>query len=618
LKSAAFPGRELSNWELVRRLLALSWRYRIGCLKILGAQMTLLLAGLGTIGLTGLGIDALRHALDPEARPPHWPLLLTPPADWTPMVVLAALAGTILLLAALRMGFGYLNGVWFGELLQGRLVVDLRAECYDKLQRLNFQFFDSNSSSSLINRIGGDVQSVRLFVDGVLFQVVNLLVSVAAFLAYMLAVHVKLTLACLATTPLLWAASALFSRSVRPAYKQTSDLFDALVQRLAETIRGMQVIKAFGRGHPELAKFETANDAVRDAQHQIFRKVSTFVPLILMLSQANIIILLSYGGWLALRGEIGVGTGLVSFAAILQQFSVQIANIGNIANSMQQCLRSAQRVFEVLDAPVQIQAPAHPRRLGKVRGEVTFENVAFSHGASTVVEGIQLKAAPGQCIALVGPTGSGKTTLLNLIPRFYDPTQGRVLLDGVDLQELDPLELRRNIGLVFQESFLFSSTIAANIAFGRPEATQEQIERAAKIAAAHDFIRTLPEGYDTILGEAGVGLSGGQKQRLAIARALLLDPPLLLLDDPTAAVDPGTEHEIAAAMEAAMAGRTTFIIAHRPAMLRRASLIFVLEQGKIVQSGTHEALLQAPGYYRNAISMQAGASPADNPTPVSS
>ena len=606
MKSASFTGYELSNWELIRRLLALSWRYRGGCLKILCAQMTLLAAGLGTIGLTGLGIDALRHALDPETRPPQWPLLLTPPAEWQPMGVIGAISGGVLLLAAVRMSVGYLNGVWFGELLQGRLVVDLRAECYDKLQRLNFQFFDSNSSSSLINRIGGDVQSVRLFVDGVLFQVVNLVVSVAAFLAYMLAVHVKLTLACLATTPLLWAASALFSRSVRPAYKHTSDLFDALVQRLAESIRGMQVIKAFGREKPELAKLEAANDAVRDAQYQIFKKVSTFVPITLLLSQANIIILLSYGGWLAVKGEIGVGTGLVSFAAILQQLSGQIANIGNIANSMQQCLRSAQRVFEVLDAPLHIQAPANPLPLGKVRGDVTFENVTFAHAESAILDGIHLQAKAGQCIALVGPTGSGKTTLLNLIPRFYDPTAGRVLVDGHDVSKLDPLELRRNIGLVFQESFLFSSTIAANIAFGRPEATQEQIERAAKIAAAHDFIQTLPEGYNTILGEAGVGLSGGQKQRLAIARALLLNPAILLLDDPTAAVDPSTEHEIADAMEAAMAGRTTFVIAHRPAMLRRASLIFVLEHGKIVQSGTHEALMQVPGYYRNTISMQAG------------
>jgi len=606
LKPDDLNGPELSNWILIRRLLALSWRYRLGCLKILGAQLVLLLAGLATVGLTGLSIDILRHAVDAQVPTPHWPFHLSPPADWLPMKVLAGLASGILLLAGVRLWLGYLNGLWFGELLQGRLVVDLRAECYDKLQRLNFRFFDSNSSSSLINRIGGDVQSVRLFVDGVLFQVVTLVVSVAAFLAYMLAIHVKLTLACLATTPLLWAASALFSRAARPAYKATSDLFDALVQRLAEGIRGMQVTKVFGREKAELLKLERANDAVRDAQHSIFKKVSTFVPVTLFLSQANLIVLLGYGGWLAVHGEIGVGTGLVGFAAILQQFSGQIANIGNIANSMQQCLRAAQRVFEVLDAPIHIQAPARPEALGVLRGNVTFDHVSFSHAGRPILKNISLQASAGQCVAIVGETGSGKTALLSLIPRFYDPSEGRILVDGHDVRSLDPLELRKQIGIVFQESFLFSSTIRANIAYGRPEATQEQIETAARTAAAHDFISALPDGYDTVLGEAGVGLSGGQRQRIAIARALLLQPAILILDDPTASVDPGTEHEIAYAMEKAMHGRTTFVIAHRPGMLRRASLIVVLKNGMVVQAGSHEELMQQEGYYRNALELQFG------------
>ena len=586
----------------------LSWKYRIGCFRILFAQFALLLAGLGTIGVTGLAIDALRHSIDPSTRPPHWPSFWSPPVEWMPITVLEFLAGAVLCLGLVRMTLGYFNGIWFGELLQGKLVVDLRAECYDKLQRLNFGFFDSNPSSSLINRIGGDVQSVRLFVDGVLFQVVNLVVSVTAFLVYMLAVHVKLTFACLATTPLLWATTALFSRSVRPSYKLTSELVDALVQRLAEGIRGMQLIKAFGTEQRELAKLESANDAVRDAQHKIFHKVSTFVPITLFLSQANIIVLLGYGGWLAVRGEIGVGTGLVSFAAILQQFSGQIANIGNIANSMQQCLRSAQRVFEVLDTPIQIQAPPSPCPITKVKGEITFENVSFAHADETTLHEISFRAIPGDCIALVGPTGSGKSTLLNLIPRFYDPSEGRILIDGQDIRNFDPLELRKHIGLVFQESFLFSSTIAANIAFGRPDASQAEIEAAAKVAAAHNFICALPLGYQTILGEAGVGLSGGQKQRIAIARAILLDPAILLLDDPTAAVDPGTEHEIADALDAAMHGRTTFIIAHRPAMLRRASKIYVIENGRLSQTGTHETLMQDPGYYRTAVSIQSSGS----------
>ena len=604
LKPAASLTPELTNTQLIFRLLGLTWRYRWGCLKVLVTQFGLLGAGIATVGLTGLSIDTLRHAVDSAARPPHWPALLAPPAQWTPMQTITVLAASVFALALVRLQLGYLNGVWFGELLQGRLVVDLRTQCYDKLQRLEFRFFDTNSSSSLINRVGGDVQNLRLFVDGVLFQVVTLVVSLAAFLGYMLAIHSGLTLACLATTPFVWAASAAFSRAVRPSYKNASDLFDTLVQRLAESVRGIRVIKSFAREAAERERFAKANDTLSEMQHRIFSRVTTFVPCIIFLSQANVIILLGYGGWLAMRGEIGIGTGLVGFAAILQQFSGQIAGIGNIANSMQQCLRASQRVFEVLDAPLPIQSPGVPKRLGTVRGGVRLENVSFAHAGRNVLEDVSFAAAPGECIALVGATGSGKSALLSLIPRFYDPSAGRVLLDGVDVRALDLVELRRSIGIVFQDNFLFSTTVAENIAFGYPDATGEQIEKAARIASAHDFITALPQGYDTVLGEAGVGLSGGQKQRLAIARALLLEPAILLLDDPTAAVDPETEHEIADAMETAMEGRTTIIVAHRPAMLKRASRVYVLERGRLVQQGSPAELLALPGYYQTSARMQ--------------
>jgi ATP-binding cassette subfamily B protein len=586
------------------RLLALAWRYRWGCLQTLSSQLLLLGLGMVGIALSGLGIDTLRHAVDPASRPPQWPEFLRPPEEWSPLSTITAVSGGILVIALLRLGLGYLNGVWFGELLQGRLVVDLRAECYDKLQRLSFGFFDSNTGSSLINRIGGDIQWTRLFIDGVLFQIVLLLVSVAASLGYMLSIHVPLTLACLASTPLVWVATAFFSKTVKPAYKESSDLNDKLVQRLAESLRGMRVIKAFSREREELARFEAANRSLRDQQHWIFNRVSLFVPVILFLSQANLLVLLAYGGLLAARGEIGIGTGLVAFAAILQQFSGQLAGIGNIANTAQQSLRAAARVFEILDTPVQIESPTAPVALPTLRGAVRFEEVRFHYGKEPVLDRVSFEVKPGQCVAVVGPVGSGKSTLLSLIPRFYDPTSGHVLLDGIDLRDLDLRELRKRVGLVFQESFLFSTTIADNIAFGKPEATAEEIEQAARIASAHEFIVALPEGYQTVLGEAGVGLSGGQKQRLALARALLLDPALLLLDDPTAAVDPETEHEIVSAMEAAMRGRTTFVVAHRPGMLRRASWILVLEGGRIVQSGTHEALMREAGYYRDAVLLQ--------------
>ncbi len=290
---------------------------------------------------------------------------------------------------------------------------------------------------------------------------------------------------------------------------------------------------------------------------------------------------------------------------MLQQFANQVSQVTNIANSIQSSLTGAQRVFEVLDAPLEVDAPKDPRRLGQARGHVEFDRVGFSYlPAASVLKSISFAAPPGSCIALVGPTGAGKSTLLSLIPRFYDATSGSVRIDGVNVRELNLDDLRRSIGLVFQESFLFSNTVAANIAFGHPEATREQVERAAKIAAAHEFIEQLPQGYDTVIGEYGSNLSGGQRQRLAIARAILLEPPVLILDDAMAAVDPETEHEIMAAMEGAMLGRTTFVVAHRLSTLRRADLVLVLDGGRIAQVGKHEELMQQDGHYFEAASLQ--------------
>jgi ATP-binding cassette subfamily B protein len=331
-----------------------------------------------------------------------------------------------------------------------------------------------------------------------------------------------------------------------------------------------------------------------------------FTPSIEMLSALNQAILLGYGGWLVIQGELPLGSGLIVFSGLLTQFSAQVTRVTTIVNSVQQSLTGARRVFEILDAPLEVTSPADPVRPARLRGEIELENVTFGYGGDKpVLYDVSLRVEPGQCMALVGATGAGKTTLMSLIPRFYDPSFGRIKIDGVDVRKYDVDGLRRNVGVVFQESFLFNDTIAANIAFGRPDATREQIERAAGIAAADEFIRQMPEGYDSILREAGSNLSGGQRQRLAIARAVLLEPPILLLDDPTAAVDPHTEHEILEAMDSAMAGRTTIVVAHRLSMLRRADLILVLDEGRIVDEGTHDELMRRAGPYRRAARIQA-------------
>ncbi|MBW3636911.1 MAG: ABC transporter ATP-binding protein/permease, partial [Armatimonadetes bacterium] len=555
-----FPDADatVSNWTLIRRMLSLAWIYRWGCIKVLLLQITVLSLGLAALGLFGLGVDIIQFHLNPKSKVPAYPFGLQPASETPVMNVVFVIAAAMLLLALLRAALSYRYALATNHLVQSEIVVDLRAQVYAKLQRISFRFFDTNETGSIINRVTGDVQNVRLFVDGVLLQTIVLVLSVSVYLFYMLHIHVMLTLACLATTPLLVISTGLYMRKVKPATLKTRELTDEMVRALSENIQGMQVVKGFARENEEIAKFAEANRNVQNQQNWTFWLTSVFSPLTSFIPQLNLVVLLCYGGYLLTHDPtFTLGQGIIVFAGLLRQFEGQVTTIATIANSAQQSLTGAQRVFEILDAPVEIKSKPDAIRLSRPQGTIRFENVSFGYRAEEpVLENIDFEVAAGSSIAITGANGGGKSTLLSLISRFYDTDQGRILLDGVDLRDLDVDDLRRNIGLVFQESFLFSNTVAANIAFGHPKATQEEIERAARIASAHDFIMELPDGYDTILGERGNGLSGGQRQRLAIARAILLDPPILLLDDPTAAIDPETEHEILEAMQSAMQNRT--------------------------------------------------------------
>ncbi len=608
------PAAPLSNGALVRRLLGLTWRYRLGCIKVLTIQLVLLSMGLAGLSLTGVGIDYIRHQVSPgqaTVAPAKasgvnaWLHLSSLPHDWPPMKVIAFLAGLILVLALCRALLNYAYLISINILLQQQLVVELRAVIYDKLQQLSFRFFDANSTGSIITRVTGDVQSVRMFLDQVLFQSVIMAVSLTVYVVYMASLSPKLTIACLATTPILALISLWFSRVIQPAYAQSRTLVEKLVQYLAESVQGISVTKGFGREAESRARFEAANNEVYRQQLGIFMRVSLFSPAVGVLTRINMIVLLLYGGKLVIDGEFPLGAGLIVFASLLEQFSGQVNNIAGVVNSVQQSLIGARRVFEVMDAPVEVKSAPDAMPCPKLKGAIRFERVAFSYsGIDPVLRDINLDVKPGQCVAILGATGAGKSVFMSLIPRFYDVTAGRLLVDGIDVRHLHLDDLRRNIGLVFQESFLFSNTVAANIAFGHPDATQAQVEKAARIAAAHDFIMALPKGYETVLGESGNTLSGGQRQRLAIARAVLLEPAILLLDDPTAAIDSETEHEIFEALDRAIAGRTTFIVAHRLSTLRRADFIIVMENGRIVQRGTHEELMRVTGPYRHVASLQ--------------
>ncbi len=586
-------------------MLSLAWKYRSGLVVPFLVQIILLTIGLIGLTFTGLGLDIIAHAYDPERASPRYPFGIHYFDDWPTMQQVAVVAAAILLFSLTRGILSITNAVAISKLIQGRLVVDLRAAVYDKLQRLSFRFFDNNESGSIINRVTGDVQTVSHFISGVVLQMVILTLSVVVYLIYMVQISPKLTLACMATTPLLWYGSLIFSRMMKAAHRRARELYDKLILVVSENLGGVHVVKGFCLEQQQIERFVAANEEYRKQQRWMFWRSAIYGPSISYLTQINLGILLGYGGWMVIRGELAFGTGLMVFIGLLGHVSAEIQQIARITDTVQRSLVSARRVFEVLDAPVEIQSPPNPKRLPRARGKIEFRNVSFEFTpGKPVLRDVSFVLEPGKTLAILGPTGAGKSVLLSLIPRFYDPTAGQILLDDVDIREYDLMDLRRAIGIVFQETFLFSNTVAANISFGHPNASQAQIEAAAKMAKAHQFIMGMPKGYDSLIAEGGSNLSGGQKQRLAIARALILEPAILLMDDPMAAVDAETEHELLEAMDSAMHGRTTIVVANRISTLRRADQIIVMQRGRIVQRGTHEQLMSIPGHYRETARLQ--------------
>lgn len=606
MSSSLRSGEHATNGrlKLIVRMTAMSWQFSGACVLVVALHGLLLVSSLALLATAGVGIDILRAAVDGTAPAKDgWQTVLgTSLAE--PYRRVAAMAGVVLLLAAVNAAFKYGAAVATTRLAQ-QIIVQLRTEVYAKLQRLSFRFYDRQDSSTIINRVAGDVLAIRNFIEGVLVKVLTVVLSLAVYFTYMFSLHGPLTIACLATSPFLWTAAVWFSNKTRPWYQRSSELGDALILRLSENIQGQQVIKGFSREADEIARFEAANERLRDQKSEIFQAISRFQPWTGLLTQINMLVLIGYGGWLVIEGALPLGAGLFVFANLLHEFANQVGQITNIANSIQSSLTGAERVFEVLDADDELPIAASPVRIERAKGAIRFENVSFEYEAGKpVLSDVSLEIEPGQCVGFVGETGSGKTTLLSLIPRFHDVSQGRVLVDGIDVRDYDLADLRRNMGLVFQESFLFSNTVAANIAFGRPGAGIAEIQAAAERAAAAEFISGLPEGYANLVGENGLTLSGGQRQRLAIARALLLDPAILILDDATAAVDAGTEQELRRSLVSAQAGRTTLVVSNRVGLLQHCDCIYVLDRGRIVQQGHHRTLLHTPGEYRRLAQLQ--------------
>jgi ABC-type multidrug transport system fused ATPase/permease subunit len=586
--------------------------YRKPCAAVILMQTMLVTLSLSTLGLTGLGIDFLSSVVLKQPAI-QWPFGWQPPTSWTPFQTVLAIASAILLVALATAALKYFAAISSGALSQ-HILIRLRTDIYTRLQQLSFHFYDNGESSSIINRAAGDANNVRNFVDGVLIRVITVLLTLTIYLAYMIQMHARLTLACLATTPLLWIGAVLFSRIVQPAYRRASELNDVMIRTLVENLQGIQVVKGFAREAEQAEKFQKANQDICDLKNSIFWRLSTFQPAMGTLTQINMLVLIGYGGVLVVRDELALGAGLFVFANLLHEFANQVAHITNIVNSIQSSLASAERVFEVLDQPILIQSPSNSVRLPTIQDSIELDHVSFAYaGQQEVLSDVCLSIQSGECIGITGPTGSGKTTLLNLLKRFYDVTDGSIRMDGTDVRKINLDDVRRLTGMVFQESFLFSNTVAANIAFGVPDASQEQIEAAARIASADGFIRELPDGYDSMVGEHGSNLSGGQRQRLALARAIVTNPSVLLLDDATASVDPETEHEIREAMVSAMKGRTTIIVSNRLSTLRQTDRIVVLQDGTISAVGTHAHLLNTCKYYRQLCEIQ---SEQTSPSPI--
>jgi len=602
--------------SVVRRLLEMCWRHRATTLLALLLQVAMLALTLGSLTATGAVVDLMRWQLQPEHTLSGWVQRLGLARHSLPTVLLGG-AGVALVLGALMAVLDYSCVTIKSRLVNVEIVPRLRADLFSRLQRLDPDFFVKYQSGTIVNRVTRDVQALRTFVSEVVIQGTILVLSLVVFLSYMLATHVVLTLVSLSVAPVLLMTTRMFSRSVQPAYLKSRELHDAIIKALSEGIRGMLLIKLFGRERERQREFESSCAVARDQQLEIARRICRLTTSVEALGQINVVVTMAYGATLVIGGQLSLGE-LFVFAGLLHQFAGQIAGMSGVANSLEQSLAGANRVFELLDAPVLVQTPADALVAGRLRGEVELVDVGFRHlGKNPLFEGLKLHVPSGSCLGVLGPPGAGKSTLLSLLSRFRDPHAGQVLIDGVDARRYDLDTLRRQVGVVFQDAMLFRDTVAGNIAFGHPEASLDMVERAARIAGAHGFVSQLPQGYETLLEEGGRNLSGGQRQRIAIARSILTDPRILVLDDPTTAIDAKVESEVLEALARASEGRTTVVVSSKLSTLRFADRIVKLEDGVVEEYTGERAVVPEGGSAGDFGVLSSGAPEAPPQAPAS-
>jgi ABC-type multidrug transport system fused ATPase/permease subunit len=512
-------------------------------------------------------------------------------------------AGLILLFQTGR-GFGTYGQVYLGEWLSQYACYDLRNALFSRIQSLSFAFHDTSQTGQLMSRATADVEGARSFLDVGLTRMVLFAGQFIGVSVLMLLLNWQLAVLIIVTLPIVIRISLSTTKMLRPiqlAVQQHTGQYAAVLQ---ECLIGIRVVKAFTAESREFERFKAANWAVREKSLEAASISANRTPMLMFTLDLLNVAILAYGGWLVLGNHISIGT-LFAFAAYRQQLVTPVQQIGNRLANISRAAASAERIFEVLDASSEVVDKPDASELGAVKGHVRYEDVSFGYGKGyQVIQKINIDAQPGQTIALVGAVGSGKTTVVHLLPRFYDLTSGRITIDGQDIRDVTLSSLRANLGIVMQDAFLFNASMRDNIAYGKSDATEDQIVAAAKVARLHDFIMGLPDAYDSWVGERGITLSGGQRQRLAIARTILLDPRILILDDSTSSVDMETEYLIQQAMGELLSNRTAFVIAHRLQTVRNADVILVLQEGKIVEQGDHDTLLAKAGLYSEIYDAQ--------------
>ncbi len=528
----------------------------------------------------------------------------------TNLYIIVQGAGALMLVAVISGIFTFLNGRWT-EIASQNVAYDLRNAINNKLQSLSFSYHDRAEAGQLLTRAISDVDRIRFLTGRAVQRVVEVIMLVTGISISMFILNPQLALLILLVVPPLAYTAINFGMKYRPISRSVQRRVDVLTSRLEQNLRGARIVKGFAQEQPEIKRFEVDNTSLLNLNMMAARLQASNLPLLQLFAGAGTVLVLLYGGHLVIAKVLTIGE-LVAFTTYAGQLTAPIRRLGMVLGAISQAAASGERIFEILDAQSEVNDAPDAQPIGRISGRVSFEHVSFTYfGTHQVLRDINLEVPAGQIVALLGATGSGKSSVINLIPRFYDPTEGRVLVDGRDIRQVTLNSLREQVGIVLQDTTLFAATVRENIAFGRPEATDEQVIAAATAASAHDFIMQLPKQYDTHVGERGVTLSGGQKQRVAIARAILKDPRVLILDDAMSSVDTETEALIQAALLRLMKGRTSFVIAQRLSTVRQADQVLVLDKGSIVAIGVrtaehtaHDELLRTSGLYAEIYQRQ--------------